>query len=74
MTVLTKQDLQDWNSNPVTKQIFATIKELLVELKMESCMCATSDETAMKVALNEGVAQGVNSLTEAYEILEEGAE
>ncbi len=46
----------------------------LGELKIESCMCATSDETAMKVAFNEGVAQGVNSLTDAYEILQEGAE
>ena len=72
--VLTKQDLQDWNSQPVTKQIFATIKKELSELKSESCMCATSDETAMKVALNEGIAQGADSLIDAYEILMEGAE
>ncbi len=72
--VLTKQDLQGWNSHPVTKQIFAAIKEELGELKTESCMCATSDETAMKVALNEGIAQGVNSLTDAFEVLLESAE
>ena len=74
MKVLTKQDLQDWNSHPVTQQIFATIKEELSELKSESCMCATSDETAMKVSFNEGVAQGVDSLTDAYEVLAEASE
>ena len=72
--VLTKQDLQDWNSNSVTKLIFAGIKESLLELKEESCMCATSDETAMKTAFNEGVAQGISSLIEGYEILEEDSE
>ncbi len=72
--VLTKQDLNDWNSNPVTQQIFAGIKESLSELMSESCMCPTADETAMRVAFNEGIAQGVNALTAAYDVLEEDAE
>jgi hypothetical protein len=72
--VLTKQDLQDWNSHPVTKMIFAGIKDSLVELKAESCMCRAADETAMKTAFNEGVAEGISSLSEAYEILEEDSE
>jgi len=74
MTVLTKQDLQDWNSHPVTQAIFAGIKESLVELRAESCMCATSDETAMKTAKNEGIAEGIESLTDGYCLLEEDAE
>ena len=74
MMVLTKQDLQDWNSHPVTRQVFAGIKESLSELKKESCICATSDQTAMKVSLNEGIAQGIKSMTDAYDMLEEDAE
>jgi hypothetical protein len=71
---LTKQDLQDWNSHPVTKAIFSGIKDSLAELRAESCLCKTADETAMKTAKNEGIAEGINSLTEAYEILVEDSE
>ena len=72
--VLTKEDLQDWNSHPVTRQIFKGIAASLVELKQESCLRPTSDETAMKTAKNEGIAEGINSLLDACEILEEDAE
>lgn len=72
--ILTKEDLQDWNSHPVTKRIFEGIEEARKELKEESCLCETSDETAMKTALNEGIAQGINILKEAYELLEEDSE
>jgi len=72
--VLTKQELQDWNQHPVTKAIFAGIDASLIELKQESCLSATCDETAMKTAKNEGIAEGINSLKDAYELLEEGVE
>lgn len=68
---LTKADLQDWNSHPVTKEIFKGLDDSLKELQSESCMRPTSDETAMSVALNEGIAQGINSIRDAFEILEE---
>ena len=69
--VITKEDLQDWNSHPVTKAIFEGISESLAELKQESCMRPTSDETAMKTAFNEGVAEGISSLRDGYLILED---
>ena len=72
--VLTKADLQDWNSNPVTKAIFEGLDDSLKELQAESCMRPTSDETAMMVALNEGIAQGINTIRGAFEILEEDSE
>ena len=72
--VLTKQDLQDWNSHPVTKAIFAGIKNGLAEIREESCLCSTVDETAMKAAKNVGIAEGINSIIDAYELLEEGTE
>ena len=72
--VLTKEDLQGWNSHPVTKAIFAGINESLVELSKESCLRSTSDETAMKVSFNEGIAEGINSLKEGYQLLEEDSE
>ena len=68
---ITPQDLQDWNSNPVTKALFKEIDNSLNELNQDSCLCSTSDETAMKTAYNEGIAAGISSLKEAYEILEE---
>lgn len=72
--ILTKEELQDWNSHPVTKAIFEGIGTSLNELKSESCMCSSADETAMKTAFNEGVAEGINSLKDAYELIEEGCE
>lgn len=72
--VITKQELKDWNSHPVTKAIFAGIDASLVELRSESCIMPSCDETAMKVAFNDGVAEGINSLKDGYEILEGDAE
>jgi len=71
---ITPQDLQDWNSNSVTKAIFKEIDSSLLELSRSSCLCATADETAMKTAYNEGIAEGIASFKEAYEILEEDSQ
>jgi len=71
---LTKQDLQDWNSHPVTKVIFAQVKEQLNELRAESTLRSTVDETAMATAKNEGITEGALSLFDAYELQAENAE
>ena len=73
MPVLTKADLQDWNSHPVTQQVFKEIDNALAELKSESVVRDTVDQTAMQASYNEGVAQGVAVLKETYEDLLEGA-
>ena len=65
--VLTKADLQDWNSNPVTKMIFKKISEELDVARTDSCMMPTADETALKTAYKEGFVEGANALLEAYE-------
>ena len=72
--VLTKADLQDWNSNPVTKAIFKEIHEQILIVKDESVVRETCDQTAMQAARNEGVIEGANLLKEAYEVLEEASE
>ena len=69
--VLSKQDLADWNSHPVTKEIFKGIRKAIVELKEESTVMATCDETAMKASRNEGIAEGASAIFEAYEMLVE---
>jgi len=74
MSALTKQDLQDWNSHPVTRQIFKEVYEQILLLKEESVVRDTCDQTAMQAARNEGVIEGVSLLKEAYEVLEETAE
>ena len=74
MSTLTKQDLQDWNSHPVTKQIFKEIHEQVLAVKDESVVKDTCDQTAMQAARNEGVIEGASLLKEAYEIIEEASE
>tara|TARA_R110002167_G_scaffold337372_1_gene544853 strand:+ start:332 stop:556 length:225 start_codon:yes stop_codon:yes gene_type:complete len=74
MTVLTKQDLQDWNSHPVTQAILKQIDAQLVELRAESTLRPTADETAMATAKNEGIAEGADSLLHAYYLILEDAE
>ena len=68
---ITPQDLQDWNSNPVTKLIFTGIDESLQELRAESCLRATADETAMRASFVEGLTEGINALKDAYYAAEE---
>ena len=68
---LTKADLQDWNSNPVTNAIFAGPAESLKELKNESCKRPTTDETAMMVALNDGRAHGLKHIRHSFDYREE---
>ncbi len=44
------------------------------DVKSESCLKDTCDQTAMQVARNEGMIEGVEMLNEAYEELLEDAE
>ena len=74
MQTLTRQDLQDWNANPVTKAIFREIHEQVLIIKDESVVKETCDQTAMQAARNEGVIEGASLLKEAYEVLEEASE
>jgi hypothetical protein len=74
MSVLTKQDLEDWNSHPVTKQIFIEINTSIDDLSKESNLRDTVDQTAMQTAYNEGVKEGVYKLRDAYEDLSEATE
>ena len=67
MQVLTKQDLQDWNSNPVTRAISKKLEEQCKEVRSESCLRETCDKTAMQAARNEGTIEGIESLNEVYE-------
>lgn len=72
--VLTKQDLQEWNSHPVTKAVFKKIEEEIQAARMESSMMQTADETALRTAYKEGFIDGGSSLKDAYEYALEEAE
>ena len=74
MPVLTKQDLQDWNSNPVTKAIFKEIHNQVRSIQMESVVRDTCDQTAMQASRNEGMVEGATLLKDAYEEIEGSAE
>lgn len=73
MTV-TKQELQEWNSHPVTIAVFKELDNELKNLAGESPIRNTCDETAMRASEIEGIFQGANSFKEAYEVLLERAE
>ena len=74
MSVITKQDLQDWSSNPVTRAISKKLEEQVKDIKSESCLRDTCDQTAMQVARNEGTVEGVEALNEVYADMLEEAE
>ena len=69
--VITKQDLAEWNSHPITKAIFKEIEESLDEVRKRSALRDTSDQTAMQAARNEGVIEGAGILKETYLMLED---
>jgi hypothetical protein len=71
---LTKEDLQDWNSHPVTKAIFQALKEQVDTIARESTLRDTADQTAMQTARNEGQREGIEAFAEAYEIALEEAD
>ena len=71
---LTKQDLQDWNSHPVTKAIFKEIHDQVTSVQSESVVRDTCDQTAMQAARNEGVVEGAMLLKEAYEVIQESTD
>jgi len=72
--LLTKADLQDWNSHPVTKAIIKTVEEQIEGYQNESTLYPTVDETALQTARKEGVIEGARALLDAYEIVLEEAE
>jgi hypothetical protein len=71
---LTKADLQDWNSHPVTRAVFKKIKEELEGARSESSMMDTVDQTALRTAFKEGFIEGAEALFMAYEDALEEAE
>tara|TARA_R110000850_G_C9996087_1_gene467968 strand:+ start:19464 stop:19685 length:222 start_codon:yes stop_codon:yes gene_type:complete len=71
---VTKADLQDWNSNPVTIAIFKELKEARQEALERQTLMLTADETAMATAKNVGFVEGVSALLDAYEYALEEAD
>lgn len=69
MSVLTKQDLQDWKSNPVTRALSKLLQDHVNEVRLESCVRDTCDQTAMQAARNEGIIEGVDALNLAFDDL-----
>ena len=65
--ILTKQDLQEWNSHPVTKAIVEEIKRAQQESREQSTLMPTADETAQRTAKKEGFIEGVTAFLDAYE-------
>jgi hypothetical protein len=65
--LLTKADLQDWNSHPVTKAVFKQVKEEIESARSESSMMDTVDQTALRTAFKEGLIEGAEALLMGYE-------
>ena len=72
--VLTKEDIQEWNSHPVTQAVFKMIASELQVAREESTIMPTVDETALRTAHKEGFIDGASALTEAYNRALEEAE
>ena len=72
--ILTKEDLQEWNNNPVTQAVFKKIAEEVEEASLQSTMMDTVDQTALRTAHKEGFLDGANALLDSYEVALEEAE
>ena len=74
--VLTKEDLLEWNNNPVTKEIFSLIQSGIEEIKSQPTFSTTYtvDKIALGEAFKEGYLDGCSSLFESYEDALEGAD
>jgi len=69
---LTQADLQDWNSNPVTKEVFKRIAEAKAELAESTPIRDTADQTAMQASFNSGWSSGVDAVHDAFFEVQEG--
>jgi hypothetical protein len=70
--VLTKADLNDWKSNPVTKEIQRRIAEARQMVAESSPIRDTADQTAMQSSYNNGWIEGADAVSDAFfEALEE---
>lgn len=67
MMAITKQDLQEWNSHPVTRAISKMLEQQCTDVRSESCLRDTCDQTAMQAARNEGTIEGIDAINEVYE-------
>ena len=67
--VLTKADLLDWNSHPVTRAIFKDIEAQIEGYQNQTTLHATVDETALQTAKKEGIIEGARAVLDAYEMV-----
>lgn len=72
--VLTKEDLNEWNNHPVTQAVFKEVNDSLIELQAEPVVRDTADQTAMQAVRNQGQAEGINSLFDAFFIVSDTVE
>ena len=72
--VITKDDLKDWSSNQVTKEIFKRVAEAKIEVAEQSTIRDTADQTAMQASFNSGWLKGAEAITDAFYEVDEVAE
>jgi hypothetical protein len=72
--VITKDDLKDWSSNPVTKEIFKRVAEAKTEVAEQTAIRDTADQTAMQASFNSGWVKGADAITDAFYEVDEVAE
>tara|TARA_R110002096_G_scaffold376089_1_gene569857 strand:+ start:363 stop:539 length:177 start_codon:yes stop_codon:yes gene_type:complete len=58
----------------VTKAVSAKLKQQCDDVRKESCVRDTCDQTAMQTMRNEGVIEGLDMMNEAYEEMLEESE
>jgi len=58
----------------VTKALSKLLQDHVNEVKDESCLRETCDQTAMQVARNEGIIEGIDALNLAFDEMFEDSE
>ena len=72
---MTKNELQEWRSHPVTQEVFKAIKEAEISALSSQIYYEgtkdTAESIAMRCAFNSGLSEGVSAFARTYDFLEE---
>ena len=58
----------------MTKALSKLLQDHVQEVRVESCLRETCDQTAMQVARNEGIIEGIDALNLAFDEMFEDSE
>ena len=69
--MITKEELSDWNSHPVTKAVMEEVNRAVDTMRERSTLRETADLTAQDTAKKEGFIEGATAFIDAFQYIED---